>query len=196
MTKAWHHYKEAIKGAQENNYTNEEALALELTAKFFLDKNDKGLTGHYMRESYGAYTRWGAVAKLKQLEEKYPQLLVEPFNLKARFDKLQEDTNHHESTRTAHSNLDIASLMQASQTLSSELKLNNLLASLMKTLLENAGAQQGLLLLPKGKDIIWTIVAHYKVDEEVSLAEVPLESAEESFTSKFNSFCYPCPRSK
>ncbi len=177
-TRAWHHYKEAIKGARAQNYVNDEALALELTAKFFLKKDDEKLAGHYMRESYGAYTRWGAVAKLKQLEEKYPQLLVEPFSLKVGL-AANKINNYHESTRTAHSKLDISSLMQASQALSSELKLNTLLANLMKTLLENAGAQQGLLLLPKGKNNTWTIVARCKVDEETELEEVPLENAEE-----------------
>ncbi len=172
--KAWHYYKAAIKGAQENNYVNEEALALELTAKFFLKKNDKGIAGYYIRESYGAYTRWGAVTKLKQLEENYPQLLIEPFSLHSNL-SATTGINHYASTSTEHGNLDITSLMQASQTISSELRLDSLLDSLMKTLIENAAAQRGLLLLPKGGDNeAWIIKTH---SEGGTLKEIALEEA-------------------
>ena len=174
---AWQHYQEAVRGARANNFVNEEALALELTARFFLEKGNEGLAGYYLREAYGAYTRWGAIAKLRQLEKTYPQLLIEPTNLHA--STATTATSHFISTKTKHSQLDIASLMQASQTISGELKLDTLLARLMETLLENAGATQGHLLLPQRKSEDWLVVASCKVDSEVSLQEIPLKDAKE-----------------
>ena len=175
---AWFHYKEAIEGALENNYVNEEALALELTAKFFLKKNDQGLAGHYMRESYSAYTRWGAVAKLKHLEKSYPQLLIEPFSLHSNL-PVKTGTSFYASSSTKHGKLDIASFIQASQTISSELKLDSLLDRLMRTLIENAAAQKGFLLLPKVDDPeIWIIKAFYELEQKSALPEITLEKAE------------------
>ncbi len=172
---AWQHYQEAVKGAREHKFVNEEALALELTARFFLEKGDERLAGYYLHESYGAYTRWGAIAKLRQLEKTYPQLLIEPTNLHT--STVTTVTSHFTSTKTEHSQLDIASLMQASQTISGELRLDILLARLMETLLENAGATQGHLLLPQRKSEDWLVVASCKVDREVSLQEIPLKDA-------------------
>ena len=170
-SKAWYHYKEAIKGAKENEYINEEAIALELTAKYFLKKEDEELAGHYIRQSYAAYARWGAAAKLTHLKENYPKLLIEPFNSNS-----SSTNNNYKSSKTKHSELDIVSLMQASHTLSSELELNALLDRLMKILLENAGAQQSFLLLPQSEKT-WTVCARCSVDTKISLEKTPLEDA-------------------
>ncbi len=174
-SKAWYHYKKAIKGARENNYVNEEAIALELTARYFLRKEDEELAGHYMRQSYGAYARWGATAKLTHLKENYPELLIEPLNFNIS-SFTTKSTNAYESSKTKHSELDMASLIRASHTLSSELELNTLISQLMKILLENAGAHQSFLLLPQNEEA-WTVVAYCSVDKEVSLENIPLEDA-------------------
>ena len=57
-SKAWHHYQEAVRLAKENGFVNEEALALELTAKFYLNSNIN-LAHHFLREAHDAYNRWG-----------------------------------------------------------------------------------------------------------------------------------------
>ena len=46
--------------------------------------------------------------------------------------------------------LDLATIMKASQAISSEIVLDKLLANLMKILIENAGAQLGYLILASG----------------------------------------------
>lgn len=68
-------YDRAIALAKENQFLNEEALADELAAKFYLDWGKEKIAQVYMTEAYYCYARWGAKAKVVDLETRYPQLL-------------------------------------------------------------------------------------------------------------------------
>ncbi|MCG8367786.1 MAG: AAA family ATPase, partial [Pseudanabaenales cyanobacterium] len=70
-------YDRSIAGAKANGYLQDEALANELAAKFYLAWGREKLAQVYMSEAHYAYSRWGATAKVKQLEEKYPNLLTQ-----------------------------------------------------------------------------------------------------------------------
>ena len=69
-------YDQAIALAKENEYINEEALAYELAAKFYLSWGKETIAQTYMTNAYYTYGHWGAVAKVKDLESKYPQLIT------------------------------------------------------------------------------------------------------------------------
>ena len=68
-------YDRAIATAKENNYVQEEALANELAAKFWLNWGKNKVAAGYLQEAYYGYARWGAKAKTDALERDYPQLL-------------------------------------------------------------------------------------------------------------------------
>ncbi|MHC5729700.1 MAG: serine/threonine protein kinase, partial [Nostoc sp.] len=67
-------YEQAIQGARDNEYLQEEALAYELAAKFYLSRGREKIAQTYMKEAHYCYDRWGATAKVKDLETCYPQL--------------------------------------------------------------------------------------------------------------------------
>jgi hypothetical protein len=69
-------YDKAIALAKENKYVNEEALANELAAKFYLQWGKEKLAQLYLIDAYYSYSRWGAKAKIDSLEQCYPQLLA------------------------------------------------------------------------------------------------------------------------
>ena len=69
-------YDQAIAGAKANEYIQEEALANELAAKFYLEWRKEKFAAIYMQAAYYCYSRWGAKAKVMQLEQLYPQLLA------------------------------------------------------------------------------------------------------------------------
>ena len=152
-------YDQAISGAKANEYIHEEALANELAAKFYLDWGKEKIAASYMQEAHYCYVRWGATAKVKHLEDRYPQLLrlATPgtSNLSHGLSNSvaaqqtgdpQRDTS--QSTRSnSNSNLDLATLMKASQAISREIVLSQLLTQLVEILLENTGAQSGFLIL-------------------------------------------------
>ena len=74
--KAVNLYDRAIAKAKENKYLQEEALANELAAKFYLSWGKDKVAAVYMQEAYYCYSRWGAKAKVDHLEQQYPYLLA------------------------------------------------------------------------------------------------------------------------
>ncbi|MEG4233721.1 AAA family ATPase [Microcoleus sp. Pol11C3] len=144
-------YDLAIVGAKENKYLQEEAIANELAAKFYLDWGKEKVAASYMQEAYYCYARWGAKAKVRHLEERYPQLLQSIAKRETvSINSTQPITS---TTMTDTSILDLATVMKASQVLAGEIVLNNLLAKLLKIVLENAGASSGFLILDRGSDL-------------------------------------------
>ncbi|BCL38554.1 AAA family ATPase [Nostoc sp. MS1] len=154
-------YDQAIALAQSHQYINEAALANELTAKFYLSaqfylaENKFKIAQVYMQEARYLYLQWGATAKVKDLEAKYPQMFT---HAPEKASKSLTTTTSNQTTRTSSSSsesLDLLTVIKASQTLSEDIRLDRLLANLMRILMENAGAQRGFLLLEsKGKFLI------------------------------------------
>ncbi|TAG61446.1 MAG: serine/threonine protein kinase, partial [Oscillatoriales cyanobacterium] len=70
------YYDKAIQGAKEQGYIQEEALANELAAEFYFSRNKDKIAQVYLTESYYGYIHWGAIAKVKDLEARYPQLVA------------------------------------------------------------------------------------------------------------------------
>ncbi|MEG3901568.1 AAA family ATPase [Microcoleus sp. B4-C5] len=143
-------YDRAISGAKENKFLNEEALANELAAKFYWEWGKEKLAQTYMIEAYYCYLQWGATAKVKDLETRYSQLLapIQP-GIKT------TTTTASVTTKGSGSNLDITTVMKASQAISGEILLDKLMSSLMKILMESAGAERGYLILSiQGKLLI------------------------------------------
>jgi hypothetical protein len=81
-------YDRAIAGAKTNGYTQEEALANELAAKFYLAWGKEKIARIYLRDAHYAYQVWGAAAKVKHLEQNYPDLLNPQFYFSKNIDKI------------------------------------------------------------------------------------------------------------
>ncbi|OCQ89788.1 serine/threonine protein kinase [Nostoc sp. MBR 210] len=160
-------YDRAISGAKTNSYIQEEALANELAAKFYLNWGKEKIAAGYMQEAYYCYARWGAKAKVTDLEKHYPQLLhLILQQQKYDFSFLETIASHNVtlSTRTSSSNstsyskiLDLTSVIKAAQAISSSLEFNELIANLLQIILENSGAKKAILLLPQNH--IWQVQA-------------------------------------
>ncbi|MDZ8260237.1 AAA family ATPase [Nostoc sp. ChiQUE01b] len=162
------YYDHAIAKAKENEYLNEEALANELAAKFYLEWGKERIAQEYLINAYYCYTRWGAKAKVDDLEQRYPQLLA-PILQQKRSPLTPSDTIANiDSIATLHPSinksvtssssasvmLDLAAVLKASQTLSSEIELDKLLTKLLQVVIENAGADKCALLLLKEDRLI------------------------------------------
>ena len=144
-------YDRAIELAKDHNYINEQALANELAAKFYLQQGKVKVAGAYMLEARYCYRKWGATRKVKDLEQRYDYLLP------AISIPTIKDTKSAtiQTRRGSVEMLDLQAVMKASQAISSDIVLDKLLANLMQILIENAGAQLGYLILEtKGKLLI------------------------------------------
>jgi predicted ATPase/signal transduction histidine kinase/DNA-binding response OmpR family regulator/tRNA A-37 threonylcarbamoyl transferase component Bud32 len=147
-------YDKAIALAKENEYINEEALANELAAKFYLSWGKEAIAQLYMQKAHYAYQVWGAQGKVEDLEHKYPQLLPGT-SAKSRTKTTRTTTT---PTTTSHfrtnTSLDLATVMKAAQAISGEIVLSNLLSQLMKIVIENAGAEKGFLILEESGKLL------------------------------------------
>jgi len=152
---AMEYYDRAIQGAKKQGYLQDEALAYERASNFYQRLGREEIAQTYLQKAHYVYTRWGAMAKVKQLEATYPQWLFTRVNNNESGGLLQKTstlTTTTQSGKNSSEYLDLNSVMKAAQAISGEIVLDKLLAALMKILIENAGAQKGFLILEtKGK---------------------------------------------
>ncbi|MFE1747932.1 ATP-binding protein [Coleofasciculus sp. H7-2] len=176
-------YDKAIALAKENEYINEEALAHELAAKFYLSWGKETIAKTYMTNAYYAYIHWGALAKVKHLEEKYPQLITRsPVVTETPFDHTM--TIACLTTTGGQTGLlDLATVMKASVAISGEIVLSDLLDKLMKILIENAGAETGALILSKEGQFVIEAVA---TKDEVRVLQLPVSTSRQLPVSVLN----------
>ncbi|MEA5449260.1 AAA family ATPase [Leptolyngbya sp. CCNP1308] len=142
-------YEQAIWGARDNEYLQEEALAYELAAKHYLARGREKFAQVYMKEARYCYERWGAIAKVNDLETRYPKFF--PQSLDVTYTSISPTSSPSPIA------FDLTAVMKASQAISSEIELDRLLHSLMQILIENAGAQTGYLILESSGE--WAIEA-------------------------------------
>jgi histidine kinase len=132
-------YEDAIRTARQNQFVNDEAIALELTGRFYLARGAADAAWPYLSRARKAYLRWGAHGKISRLDEAYPNLerAAEPA-------AVLSDVSTSSTTSAA---LDAPTMIKASQALSGEVSLERLLTRLMQVVVESAGAERGALLL-------------------------------------------------
>lgn len=130
----------------------------------------KPLARYYLGESYRAYQRWGAKAKTAQLRSKYGSLI--DLQRGAIFHRL---TTQSETLSTGEG-LDIKSVHKAEQSLSSEIQLDPLLEQMLRIVLENAGAERGLVLLMHNEQLLVQAVATAQPPEVTVMQALALGS--------------------
>ena len=134
-------YEQAIQSARDNGFIQNEASAYEVAARFYLARGFEMFAHTYLRNARNCYDRWGAHGKVKQLDELYPRLHQE---------HLPPSTTATIGAQV--SQLDVETVVKASQALSSEIVLNKLIEKLMRIAVEHAGAERGLLILLRGDE--------------------------------------------
>jgi PAS domain S-box-containing protein len=130
-------YEQAIRSARESGFAHIEGIANEVAGRFYLARGLETNASAHLRNASASFALWGADGKVMQLESLYPRLA---------------SSEGRQSTATIGSavrQLDVATVVKASQAISSEMVLPRLIERLMTIALQNAGADRGLLLLPE-----------------------------------------------
>ncbi|HLP90602.1 MAG TPA: AAA family ATPase [Nostocaceae cyanobacterium] len=187
-------YNQAIKEAKENGYIQEEAIANELTAKFYLTLGQEKTAQTYLIDAYYCYKLWGANAKLEDLENNYPKLLKSiqnsqkaNINVYETHDITSTSSPLSDSTSTSSNisaMLDLETVTKAALAISSEIHVDKLIYNLMQVILENVGADQGSLILQQDHDLI--IVAQCQNTQQCELPSIPVNTAKNIPTSLIN----------
>ncbi|HEY9692729.1 MAG TPA: AAA family ATPase [Oculatellaceae cyanobacterium] len=174
--KAMEYYDSAIKAAKEQAYIQEEALANELAAEFYFSRCKDKVATTYLTDAYYGYIHWEATAKVRDLELRYPQTFSQML-ARENF-SLDVDRTTSLTTDVGTSALDLTTVMKASQTLSREILLNDLIEKLMKIVMENAGAQNSSLILDKKGKLVVEATVFVDKNELVLFPSIPLEDSE------------------
>ncbi|MCF4968314.1 hypothetical protein CV014_14880 [Nostoc sp. CMAA1605] len=182
-------YDRAINEAKTNAYIQEEAIANELAAKFYLEWGKEKVAAGYMQEAYYCYARWGALSKVNDLEKRYPQLLqpilqqrqlnLNPLETIADF-SLSRTSSSTRNSNSSNNNLahalDFTSILKAAQAISSSIELDQLLISLTRIILENSGAKKTALILPQENTWQVRAITYSGSDVETILDTQPVDT--------------------
>ncbi|WP_177307322.1 ATP-binding response regulator [Pseudoduganella namucuonensis] len=124
-------YEQAARAARDNGLVHNQALAYERAAAFHRARGFELVADTYLREARDCYARWGADGKVRQLEALHG-------SLRARSEA---------PPAAPLAQLDMLSVAKATQAISGRIVLDELVDTLMRIVLENAGAQSGAMLL-------------------------------------------------
>ncbi len=131
-------YEEAIGAAHTGGFVQNEAIASELAARLYRELGlETGALAH-LRHARDCFSRWGARVKVRQIDRLYPQLgdLATASGAAA--------------TGTAGARvepLDLIAVIKAAQAISRDVEPVDLHRTLMRTMIEQSGAEHGCLIL-------------------------------------------------
>jgi PAS domain S-box-containing protein len=135
-------YERAIASARANGFVHNEALAYELAARFYAARGFEEVADLYLGNARRGYLRWGADGKVRQLDHLHPQLRQHG-----------RGASPSGTIEAPVEQLDLATVIEISHALSGEMVLEKLIDKLMRAALENAGAERGLLIVPRGDEL-------------------------------------------
>lgn len=156
IEKAQLHYFKALRKARQSRLLQDEAIAWERAGEFYLAQGQEQVGDFYINNAFLVYKRWGAAGKLNQLLNKYPRIL---------------SGDSGGQIRDGADNMDLATVVKAYNAIAGEIIMSELLEKLMHIMIENAGAQRGVLIREEGA--YRTVVA--VLDEEDGKVEVLLD---------------------
>ncbi|ETT59596.1 histidine kinase [Paenibacillus odorifer] len=145
-------YEQSIETARVHGHIHDLAMAAECYGKYGLRHGKMHLARIYMTEAYEAYLQWGAKAKAADLEQQHRHLL-------------------HIKREPGLDRVDSLSVVMSAQALSGEMEMSRLLATLMRIMLHNAGAEYGAVIFDH--DGKWMVEA-YGTSEAQHIESVPL----------------------
>src|SRR6266404_6193497 len=168
LLEAEHLYEQAIRSARSNGFIHNEALANELAGRFYGARGFEQIAQLYLRNARQCYLSWGADGKVRQLDQLHPYL---------RKEEPAPDARRTIGTPIEH--LELATVLKISQSVSGEIVLENLIDALLRTAIEHAGAERGLLILPRGAELrIQAEATSGGSSVTIDLCDAPVSSAE------------------
>jgi PAS domain S-box-containing protein len=130
-------YEIAIRSARENAFIHNEAVAYETASRFYSSRGLEEFAHLYLKNARYAYLRWGAMGKVRQLDDLHPQLAA-PDQRASAAGTIETPVEH----------LDLTTVLKVSQAVSGEIVLDDLIDTIMRSAIAHAGAERGLLIVP------------------------------------------------
>ena len=131
-----------------------------------------------MTEARYCYQRWGALAKVKDLNEKYADLLL-PLRPSQTSSWDSTVAMRDTTTSSGGGELDLATVIKSAQAISCEILLRNLMKKMLAIAIESAGAQKGLLILKTIDGLSIEGEAYAEETEIRVLQSIPVQDSDE-----------------
>ncbi|WP_437863086.1 protein kinase domain-containing protein [Sorangium sp. So ce363] len=146
-------YDHAIELAREHGYAQDEAIANERCGRFLLSLGRERAAQGYLADAFRGHLHWGATAKAEALLFEFPGLSA---RISRRDASSQSSTSESATSQTTllgratmGSLRDAALVLRAVQMIAGEVVLSRVVSRLMQIVLENSGAERGILLLSR-----------------------------------------------
>ena len=161
-------YEQAIRTARENGLVQNEGLAHEVAARFYAARGVETVAHTCLREARRCYLRWGALGKVRQLEQLHPHLRDAPVS-----------ASPIVTIGAPAEQLDVGTVLKAAQAVSGEFILGDLIKTLLRIVVEHAGAERGLLILfPGDEPRIAAEATTGRGEIDVALGQTPTSPAQ------------------
>ncbi|MDC0722864.1 ATP-binding protein [Nannocystis bainbridge] len=157
-------YDQALRLAVDHGFAWHAALAAELAGRYYAAIGRTHVSQMLLRDASERYARWGAHPKAAQLRRELPHAAaLEPM---AAF-----------VPRAAQAELDLRSVLRASQAFAAELRFEDLIHTVMRIVVLTAGASRGVLVLQEHHGL--AVVGEFAADGDArtQLALQPLEAS-------------------
>ena len=155
--KCMQYFEEAIESAESGGFTQDLALTCELASGFYRELKQERIAFLYLKEAHYAYGRWGARHKLTLMEKQFPDLKRVESSGVSNSSSSSSGVSPSPSIATVQGDvvsgvlgaMDLLAISRASQAIAREINLSRLPGTMLKIMLENAGARRGYVLLEK-----------------------------------------------
>lgn len=152
-------YQLALSAATENEYNRDVAMIHYYLGEFWLTEENLTYATYHFEKAIHQYIEFDYVRPAEYLInrlESYDSLTS--LRLKTKY------SHREESGSLVIDQLDVQSILKASNTLSEEIVFENLIEKLLKIVNENIGGQRALLLIPQHNS--WMVTAEYNLNED------------------------------
>ncbi len=140
------YYDLSLGNAKDNGFIQYAAIANELAGIMLLDANHFKLASPYFIEAFNFYEAWGAKKKNSLLKEKYFLMLKRQEFLSPGSAFFKQPGLLLNNSTDITDQIDLQTIISATQAISSEIDFDNLLKIVIKILIENSGADRGVIL--------------------------------------------------
>jgi predicted ATPase/GAF domain-containing protein/tRNA A-37 threonylcarbamoyl transferase component Bud32 len=168
-------YDQAVQEARSGEFVQMEAIISEVAARFWLSKKNDRNVAEYFTDAYKLYEQWGATRKCSELKDRYPEYIIE----NRQFTGAKNFSLTISATTTdlySGQSLDLQSVVKSSVAISGEIQFESLLSKLMQIMMENAGAEKGVLLLRDGDGLFVEAEHSLGKGEMRTMMHAPLET--------------------
>ncbi|MHB1279068.1 MAG: ATP-binding protein, partial [Bacteroidia bacterium] len=167
--------EKAMENLHPDEYIHDKAIFYEMQALICTLLSETTKAHMLIQKAYDSFWEWGAKAVCYQLALDHPEIVT--VNSKLRGHKAESSTPIHSKAglpEDPNMRIDLGSVLKASQAISTEIELPKLLESLLRILMQNAGATRGVLVMPiKG---VLCVMAEGSTDKQElkTLQKIPI----------------------